>query len=72
MYIYMCGLPRQNQAKVRKKWSWLYHWAELMFPFHLVKKLNFYHNLIQSYAYLNFGYNQSSLNVIMEKKHFKV
>ena len=27
---------------------------------------------IQSYAYLNFGYNQSSLNVNMEKKSFKV
>ena len=54
-----------------KKWSWLYHWTELMFPFHFVKKLNFYHNLIQSYAYLNFRYNQSSFNVIMEIKPFK-
>ena len=35
------------------KWSWLYHWTEPMLTFHLVKKLNFYHNRIQSYAYLN-------------------
>ena len=40
--------------------------------FHLVKKLDFYHNRIQTYAYFNFGYNHSSLNVIMEKKHFTV
>ena len=38
----------------------------------LSEKMNFFHNRIQSYAYLNFGYNQSSLKVITEKKPFKV
>ena len=41
-------------------------------PFHLVKKMDFYHNRIQTFAYFNFGYNHSSLNVIMEKKPFTV